>query len=70
MYWAKTDSAQERIANIRQVRAFAKEDMECATFDVKVHDVLNLSNKETLARAIFYGVVGQSKCLWLRSELG
>ena len=32
--------------------------MECATFDVKVQDVLNLSNKETLARAIFYGVVG------------
>jgi ABC-type multidrug transport system fused ATPase/permease subunit len=58
------DAAQERIAHIRHVRTFTRESAEVARYTAEVDDVLRLSNKETIMRASFYGIVGMvSGCL-------
>lgn len=49
--------AEEKLSNIRTVRAFAHEDKECKTYEQKIQDVLKLSYKESLARGIFFGFV-------------
>ncbi|KAM4771659.1 ATP-binding cassette sub-family B member 10, mitochondrial isoform 1-T1 [Rhinophrynus dorsalis] len=55
-----TKIAEERIGNIRTVRAFGKELLEIKKYDNKVDYVLHLANKEALARAAFFGLTGLS----------
>lgn len=52
-----TQVAEERIANIRTVRAFGQEGLENKAYESKIIDVLTLSYKEALARGIFFGMV-------------
>lgn len=55
-----TQLAEERIGNIRTVRAFGKEMLEMMKYDGKVDYVLNLAGKEAIARAGFFGLTGLS----------
>ncbi|KAH9507216.1 ATP-binding cassette sub- B member 10, mitochondrial [Bulinus truncatus] len=55
-----THVAEERIATIRTVRAFAHEDKECQAYNNCIEKVLQLSYKESLARATFWGFAGFS----------
>ncbi|KNC75702.1 hypothetical protein SARC_11779, partial [Sphaeroforma arctica JP610] len=55
-----TQVGQERIANIRTVRAFAKETDEMARFDSKVNDVRKLGHTEALAQGMFFGSTGMT----------
>lgn len=55
-----TQVAEERIATIRTVRAFAHEPKECQAYTNGVEKVLQLSYKESLASAIFWGFTGFS----------
>lgn len=49
--------AEERISNMRTVRAFGKELSEVNTYTQKTDQVFNLAKKEAVLRAGFYGVV-------------
>lgn len=49
--------AEERIGNVRTVRAFGKEMHEMKKYDSKVDYVLDLAYKEAMARAGFFGLV-------------
>ena len=51
--------AEERIATIRTVRAFAHERKECEAYSQGIEGVLNLSYKESLARGFFWGFVSK-----------
>ncbi|CAG5126308.1 unnamed protein product [Candidula unifasciata] len=55
-----THVAEERIASIRTVRAFAHEEKERESYSQKVEKVLRLGYKEALARGIFFGFTGFS----------
>jgi len=55
-----TQIAEERISNIRTVRAFSQENKEREAYRQGVEHVLQLSYKEAWARAIFYGFTGFS----------
>ncbi|XP_040297722.1 ATP-binding cassette sub-family B member 10, mitochondrial [Bufo bufo] len=52
--------SEERIGNIRTVRAFGKEMLEMKKYDGKVDFVLDLAYKEAFARAGFFGLTGLS----------
>lgn len=54
--------AEERIGNIRTVRAFGKEVTEIEKYTSKVDFVMQLARKEAIARAGFFGAVSAS--LW------
>lgn len=49
--------AEERISNLRTVRAFGKELSEVSKYTEKADLVLGLAQKEALLRAGFFGVV-------------
>ncbi|XP_041073508.1 ATP-binding cassette sub-family B member 10, mitochondrial [Carcharodon carcharias] len=66
---AATQLAEERIGNIRTVRAFAKEDSELRTYTEKISQVLQLARKEAVARAGFYGAAGLTGNLIVLSVL-
>jgi len=53
-------TAEERISNIRTVKAFAQEKREIDRYIAKLHDVLKLCYKESLYRGIFFGMTGFS----------
>ncbi|XP_076312810.1 ATP-binding cassette sub-family B member 10, mitochondrial [Tachypleus tridentatus] len=53
-----TQVAEEYISNIRTVRAFAQEEQESHRYGEKINIILQLSKKESLARAIFFGSAG------------
>ncbi|ELU04240.1 hypothetical protein CAPTEDRAFT_149755 [Capitella teleta] len=55
-----TQVAEERLANMRTVRAFVQEKKEKAAYENKINDVLSLSQKEALARSIFWSSTGLS----------
>ncbi|KAF9974547.1 ATP-binding cassette permease mdl1 [Actinomortierella ambigua] len=55
-----TKVAEERIGNIRTVRAFAKEDDELKRYSFRVEDVFALAKKEALASATFFSMAGFS----------
>ncbi|CAJ0945515.1 unnamed protein product [Ranitomeya imitator] len=57
---AATQLSEERIGNIRTVRAFGKEMLEMEKYDGKVDYVLDLAYKEAFARAGFFGLTGLS----------
>jgi len=52
-----TQVAEERIANIRTVRAFSQEGFENNQYRSKIMEVLHLAEKEALAQGIFFGMV-------------
>ncbi|XP_046571175.1 ATP-binding cassette sub-family B member 10, mitochondrial-like [Haliotis rubra] len=55
-----TQLAEEKVGNIRTVRAFAQEEKECEAYNQKIDHVLKLSYKEALARGVFWGFTGVS----------
>ncbi|XP_071978894.1 ATP-binding cassette sub-family B member 10, mitochondrial [Engystomops pustulosus] len=55
-----TQLAEERIGNLRTVRAFGKEMLEMEKYNGKVDYVLDLAYKEAFARAGFFGLTGLS----------
>ncbi|KAG0229847.1 ATP-binding cassette permease mdl1 [Actinomortierella wolfii] len=55
-----TKVAEERIGNIRTVRAFAKEDDELQRYSLRVQDVFALAKKEAFASASFFSMAGFS----------
>ncbi|XP_067900319.1 ATP-binding cassette sub-family B member 10, mitochondrial isoform X2 [Heterodontus francisci] len=66
---AATQLAEERIGNIRTVRAFAKEHSELRTYTEMISQVLQLARKEAVARAGFYGASGLTGNLIVLSVL-
>jgi len=57
---ASTEIAEEKLSNIRTVRAFAMENREIIAYAAKINDVLDKSYKEALVNAMFYGMTGLS----------
>lgn len=55
-----TQLAEERISNMRTVRAFGKELTEAQKYAEKVDHVLHLAKKEAVLRAGFFGATGLS----------
>lgn len=55
-----TQVAEERIANIRTVKAFSKEEREMGVYSEKMEKVLSLAMTESLARGVFFGMAGFS----------
>ncbi|KYN09630.1 ATP-binding cassette sub-family B member 10, mitochondrial [Trachymyrmex cornetzi] len=53
-------TAEERIGNIRTVKAFAQEKREIDRYSTKLQDVLKLCYKESLYRGMFFGMTGLS----------
>ena len=51
--------AEERLGNMRTVRAFAQESKEQKLYNSRISHVLDLSYKESLARGIFWASVSQ-----------
>nr|QNH67938.1 ATP-binding cassette transporter subfamily B member 10 [Brachionus plicatilis] len=64
-----TDVAEEKLSNIRTVRAFAQEDKEISSYMKSIHDVLNMKYKEAFANGIFFGTTGLSGNLIILSVL-
>ncbi|KAM7050154.1 ATP-binding cassette sub-family B member 10, mitochondrial isoform 2-T2 [Molossus nigricans] len=64
-----TQLAEERIGNIRTVRAFGKETTEIEKYASKVDFVMQLARKEAFARAGFFGATGLSGNLIVLSVL-
>ncbi|XP_065488380.1 LOW QUALITY PROTEIN: ATP-binding cassette sub-family B member 10, mitochondrial [Caloenas nicobarica] len=64
-----TQLAEERIGNIRTVRAFGQEVAEMEKYTNKVDYVLQLAKKEAVARAGFFGATGLSGNLIVLSVL-
>lgn len=52
-----TQVAEERISNIRTVRAFATEAREMNRYNKEMENVLSASQREALVQAQFYGIV-------------
>ncbi|XP_016995445.2 ATP-binding cassette sub-family B member 10, mitochondrial [Drosophila takahashii] len=50
--------AEERFGNVKTVKTFCREQQECAAFDGKLGEALQIGYKETRARAIFFGLTG------------
>ncbi|TPX47553.1 hypothetical protein SeMB42_g03282 [Synchytrium endobioticum] len=55
-----TKVAEEKISNIRTVRAFAQEESEIRRYGVRVQTILDLAKKEAIASGLFFGGAGLS----------
>ena len=55
--------AEERISNMRTVRAFGKELVEVSKYIQKTDQVFTLAKKEAVIRAGFFGVVSLHICV-------
>lgn len=55
-----TDVAQEKLSNIRTVRAFAQEEKEVTSYLKSVNKVMQMKFKEAMAYGVFYGTTGFS----------
>lgn len=55
-----SELAEEKISNIKTVKAFSKEQSECEAYGQKIHKLLELAYKESLAVGSFYGLTGLS----------
>uniref|UniRef100_A0AAV2LRX1 ATP-binding cassette sub-family B member 10, mitochondrial n=1 Tax=Knipowitschia caucasica TaxID=637954 RepID=A0AAV2LRX1_KNICA len=64
-----TQLAEERISNIRTVRAFGKDLSEVVAYSQKTETVLSLAKKEAVIRAGFFGVTGLSGNIMILSVL-
>ena len=56
-----TKLAEEKLGNVRTVRAFAQEDMENAKFRDRVFNIFSLARKEAYASGLFFGGVNHLK---------
>ena len=54
---SRVQVAEERLGNMRTVRAFVQETKEEDAYNEKIDNVLKLSYKEALARGLFWGSV-------------
>lgn len=54
---ASNQVAEERISNIRTVKAFSQEKREIFRYEEKMKEVLQLSVKESLMRGLFFAMV-------------
>jgi len=61
--------AEERLANMRTVRAFVQEHNESLVYNSRIDNVLRLSYKEALARGCFWAMVTSCISLILCSVL-
>ncbi|XP_076830117.1 ATP-binding cassette sub-family B member 10, mitochondrial isoform X2 [Brachyhypopomus gauderio] len=64
-----TELAEEKISNLRTVRAFDKELMELQKYAERVEHVFYLAKKEAVLRAGFYGATGLSGNIIILSVL-
>ncbi|GIY24325.1 ATP-binding cassette sub-family B member 10, mitochondrial [Caerostris darwini] len=64
-----TQVCEERISNIRTVQAFAKLEEENKIYNHKINNVLHFAYKESLGRAMFFGMTGFSGNLIILSVL-
>jgi ATP-binding cassette subfamily B (MDR/TAP) protein 10 len=55
-----TEVAEEKLSNIRTVRAFAQEEKETNTYMKSINKVMTMKFKEALAYGVFYGTTGFS----------
>lgn len=55
-----TEVAEEKLSNIRTVRAFAQEEKEISNYVKSVNKVMTMKFKEAMAYGIFYGTTGFS----------
>ncbi|CAH2041340.1 unnamed protein product, partial [Iphiclides podalirius] len=53
-----SELAEEKISNIKTVKAFSKEQKECESYAQRIENVLKLAYKESLAVGSFYGLTG------------
>ncbi|XP_049875054.1 ATP-binding cassette sub-family B member 10, mitochondrial isoform X2 [Pectinophora gossypiella] len=53
-----SELAEERISNIKTVKAFSKEELECRIYANRIENLLKLAYKESLAVGSFYGMTG------------
>lgn len=53
-------TAEEKICNVRTVKAFAKEKCEVARYNSQLENVLKVCYKESLYKGIFFGLTGFS----------
>ncbi|KAH9630539.1 hypothetical protein HF086_018455 [Spodoptera exigua] len=53
-----SELAEEKISNIKTVKAFSKEEAECRTYAQRIENLLQLAYKESLAVGSFYGLTG------------
>lgn len=57
---AATQVAEERIGNVRTVRAFGSEAREVQRYQARAEEVLQMTYRESFARGIFFGLTGLS----------
>ncbi|XP_028156516.1 ATP-binding cassette sub-family B member 10, mitochondrial [Ostrinia nubilalis] len=55
-----SELAEEKISNIKTVKAFSKEKLECESYGKRIENLLTLAYKESLAVGSFYGMTGLS----------
>ncbi|CAH4036769.1 unnamed protein product [Pieris brassicae] len=55
-----SELAEEKISNIKTVKAFSKEKRECESYAQRIENILTLAYKESLAVGSFYGLTGLS----------
>ncbi|GBP48717.1 ATP-binding cassette sub-family B member 10, mitochondrial [Eumeta japonica] len=55
-----SELAEEKISNIKTIKAFSKEKKECQTYNSRIETLLKLAYKESLAVGSFYGMTGLS----------
>lgn len=56
--------AEEKISNIKTVKAFSKEKLECASYGKRIENLLQLAYKESLAVGSFYGIVSNNELMF------
>ncbi|XP_013194950.2 ATP-binding cassette sub-family B member 10, mitochondrial [Amyelois transitella] len=55
-----SELAEEKISNIKTVKAFSKEKTECNLYAQRIENLLKLAYKESMAVGSFYGLTGLS----------
>lgn len=56
IYSLQLQVAEERISNIRTVRAFSQEGLENRVYHNRIEEVMQLAYKEALAKGVFFGM--------------
>ncbi|MPC20697.1 ATP-binding cassette sub-family B member 10, mitochondrial [Portunus trituberculatus] len=66
---AATQVAEERIGNVRTVRAFGSEAREVQRYRARAEEVLQMTYRESFARGVFFGLTGLSGNIIILSVL-
>ncbi len=61
--------SEEKLSNIRTVRAFAQEEKEISAYNKSVEKVMEMKFKEAIAYGIFFGTTGLSGNIIILSVL-